>query len=87
MMYFGGAALMASALYVAFTPVGHDTILGCQARYMIPWIYPLLSIWSMNRIKPIVSKNILCWLVVIGCYGLLFYDIATIFLPSVACLG
>lgn len=86
LMYFGGAALMASALYVSFTPVGYETVLGCQARYMIPWLYPLLSIWSMNRIKPIVSKKVLCWIVLIGCYGLLFYDVATIFLPSVACL-
>lgn len=87
LMYFGGAALVASSMYVAFTPVGLDTILGCQARYMIPWIYPLLSIWSMNKIKPVISKNILYWAVTLGCFGVLFYDIATVFLPSVACLG
>lgn len=87
LMYFGGAALVASSMYVAFTPVGLDTILGCQARYMIPWIYPLLSIWSMNRVKPIISKKILCWAVVLGCYGLLFYNVAMLYLPSVACLG
>jgi len=87
LMYFGGSALIASAMYVAFTPVGHPTVQGCQPRYMIPWIYPLLSVWAMNGVKPLVSQKVLTWAVVLGCYGMLFYNLATVFLPSVACLG
>ena len=87
LMYFGGSALIASALYVSFTPVGHPTVLGCQARYIVPWLYPIYSIWAMNGIKPIVSNKVLTWAVVLGCYGMLFYNLATVFLPSVACLG
>lgn len=42
--YLGMAALMATALYIAFTPVGADTISGCQARYLIPVLFPLMSL-------------------------------------------
>ena len=80
LMYFGGSALIATALYVAFTPVGHHTINGCQPRYIIPWLYPLLSVWSMNKIKPDFPREVLHWLVVVGCGAVLFYDIYSVFL-------
>lgn len=35
-------ALVATALYVSFTPVGHWTVNGCQPRYLIPLIFPAL---------------------------------------------
>lgn len=83
LMFFGGCALVATSMYVAFTPVGSQTILGCQARYLIPWLYPLLSVLSMNRIKPIIPKKWMYWAVTVGCFGNLFYNLATVFLPSV----
>lgn len=83
LMYFGGSALVATSLYIAFTPVGHETVLGCQARYIVPWIYPMLSILSMNKIKPIISKKVMYWGVTLGCFGVLFWNLATVFLPSV----
>lgn len=33
-------ALVATGLYVSFTPVGLDTVNGCQYRYIIPWLLP-----------------------------------------------
>lgn len=83
LMYFGGSALVATALYVAYTPVGTDTVLGCQARYIMPWLYPLFSVLSMNGIKPIVSKKVLYWGTILGSFGFIYYDLFTIFLPSV----
>ncbi len=41
-LLIGGAAVMASALYVAFTPVGLEQINGCQPRYIIPLLAPVL---------------------------------------------
>lgn len=35
-------ALVASALYVQYTPVGAETIAGCQARYLIPLLFAFL---------------------------------------------
>lgn len=34
--------LVATALYVSFTPVAYSTVNGCQFRYILPWIAPLL---------------------------------------------
>lgn len=42
--YFGMAALIATALYIDFTPVGSEQILGCSARYLIPTLFPLMSL-------------------------------------------
>lgn len=35
-LFFSSVILVCTALYVSFTPVAHDTINGCQARYLIP---------------------------------------------------
>lgn len=34
--------LVATALYVSFTPVGYYTVNGCQPRYLIPLVFPAL---------------------------------------------
>lgn len=39
---FAGAMLVATALYIDFTPVGHNTINGCQPRYILPLLIPVL---------------------------------------------
>ena len=41
--------LVATALYVSFTPVGLDTVNGCQYRYILPLITPTLGIALNNR--------------------------------------
>ena len=74
LMYIGGSALVATSMYVAFTPVGSEFIAGCQPRYIIPWLYPMLSLWSMNRIKPIIPKKLLYVITMLGCYGVLYYQ-------------
>lgn len=83
LMYFGGSALVATSLYVAFTPVGHETVLGCQARYIVPWIYPLLGVLSMNKIKSYIPKKAMYWIVTVGCFGVLFINLAMVFLPAI----
>ena len=35
--------LVATALYVSFTPVGLGTVNGCQSRYLLPLLVPCLS--------------------------------------------
>lgn len=39
----GTLILVVTSMYLAFTPVGSDTVNGAQYRYMIPLIYPLLA--------------------------------------------
>lgn len=47
---------IASVLYITFTPVGMDTILGCQQRYMIPLIFPVFSVLGSSRILNQTNK-------------------------------
>ena len=39
---FATLVLIASALYITFTAVGSQTIAGCQWRYIVPSLFPLL---------------------------------------------
>ena len=50
-------ALIATALYVSFTPVGLDTILGVQYRYLIPLLCPLLLICINPRPNARISPT------------------------------
>lgn len=58
LLFIGGAAIMASALYVAFTPVGLDQINGCQPRYIIPLLAPVLLTIANPGLKIIKNKKI-----------------------------
>ncbi len=53
--YVGTAALVATSFYLIFTPVGLDGIMGVQARYLMPLVWPLLGLvytrpctWSVS---------------------------------------
>lgn len=52
---FGTVVLVATALYVSFTPVGCEMILGCQARYLLPVLF--LLIYTMAECKIDISKK------------------------------
>lgn len=58
LMYFGLSALIATSLYISYTPVGFITILGCQSRYLIPLMYPLLSSIGSSKIQNNINKKI-----------------------------
>ncbi|HBU11985.1 MAG TPA: hypothetical protein DEB31_04440 [Clostridiales bacterium] len=44
---------VAGAMYITFTPVGADTVNGCQARYMTPVVFPVLYVlgWKFKKFK------------------------------------
>ena len=42
--------MIATALYISFTPVGHETINGCQPRYIVPLLFPLLATIGPKKI-------------------------------------
>ena len=43
---FCAIVLVATALYVSFTPVGYPNINGCQLRYLIPVLFPIIYVLS-----------------------------------------
>ncbi len=52
---FAQIALVATALYISFTPVGHDTVNGCQWRYIIPALFPML--YSLGSPKVVMKQS------------------------------
>ncbi len=52
------SAMMATALYIDFTPVGLNTINGCQERYLLPLIFPVFyTIGSFEDYIKLGKKN------------------------------
>lgn len=70
--FFCAVCLAATAMYVAYTPVGADTINGCQWRYMMPVLLPMLLQLRPDRRWLPVSRDWLCY-IVIPAQGLLLF--------------
>lgn len=80
---FGTICLVATALYISFTPVGLNTINGCQHRYLYPVLFPLCyfigSINISNKIREKMDKRkimtfafVLLAITFLGTYGQLW---------------
>lgn len=75
---FGLTCLIATALYLSFTPVGLYTINGCQWRYIIPVLIPFLYCVGSCKVRHNMDKRVINALV----FGFLalnmimsFYDV------------
>lgn len=77
---FGSIVLVVTALYITFTPVAHETVLGCQARYLLPVLFPVLYCVSEASLN--ISQKVTRTVMVIGS-GLM----AAIFLYGIYSLG
>jgi len=53
---FATLAVVATSLYIAFTPVGANTILGCQWRYILPVLFPLLYCLGTSKVTCHLGK-------------------------------
>lgn len=49
--FFCTAVLVATAMYVSFTPVRLETVNGCQPRYLIPMVFPALYMHGFDRFE------------------------------------
>lgn len=54
---FATICLMATALYIDFTPYGSKEILGCQARYLIPLFYPFFALIGSAKIQNRMNRK------------------------------
>lgn len=52
-----GVIIVATSLYIIFTPVGLDTINGCQARYILPILVPVLYFIAPEGIGSHAKRN------------------------------
>ena len=75
---FFAVCLVATALYINFTPVGYSTILGCQWRYIIPPLLPFIYSIGSNKIDNKMDNKFLN-AIVFGALSLsilmTFYDV------------
>lgn len=55
---FAQLVLVATSLYVGFTPVGHETILGCQYRYIFPILIPFCYFLAPKGIDANVNPKL-----------------------------
>lgn len=58
LVYAGIGFVAAFSMYVAFTAVASETVLGCQGRYLMPALFPALYVCSRFSLKPWL-KNII----------------------------
>lgn len=84
---FAQIALVATALYVSFTPVAHTTINGCQWRYIIPVLIPFLYCIGSSKIKHTINDKFLNG-VVYGALALnLFASIYEVYISKIFLLN
>ena len=64
---FGSLVLSATALYITFTPVAYHTVLGCQWRYIIPVLFPVLVMvcrFSLD-VSEKIKKNVMMFTILV----------------------
>lgn len=55
---FLAVVLVATALYVSFTVVRGDTVIGCQYRYILPILFPLLYMLTPDFVENRINKTL-----------------------------
>ena len=71
---FAAIVLISTALYISFTPVGNNRINGCQYRYIIPLIFPLLYFaFNIKTDNRNINKNIF-GVFCVGCMTFILYS-------------
>ena len=73
----GIVVMCATALYIAYTPVGENTIAGCQPRYVLPVIYPLAAVIfgrgiNIKPLNKLIIRDALA-VCVVGIYMIILY--------------
>lgn len=79
-IYFGTAALVATSLFIIFTPVGARKIEGCQPRYLLPLIYPVVSVIGSPFIVNKIKRSYYNGTILMIMSFVLFYDFSSVFL-------
>lgn len=74
----GVILLIWTALYLAFTPVGLNTINGVQPRYFIPLLFPLFLCFQNKKIRvdiPDKVYNLAVILIPVVCFMIIVYNL------------
>ena len=60
-----------AVFYLVFTPVGAETVLGCQARYLIPFLFPVLYFVGVDGTSTCISTKMMA-LISVGMVGIIY---------------
>ena len=74
--------LVASALYITFTPVGHETINGCQWRYLVPVLPLLLYCFGSCRVVNRMRERVMSTLVFGTLSAVLLGSVVTLYVAQ-----
>lgn len=80
LLLLGLAALMATALYIDFTPVGSDYISGCQGRYLTPLLLPVMSVIGSGIINNRMNRTLYNYLMLVPCCAVVLSTAAIAFI-------
>lgn len=82
--YIGMSFVLALAMYIIFTPVGYETVEGCQFRYIIPLLYPFLSVIGWGGFKNRIPAAVYNSAVIALMAALNIYNIWLVLFPFVS---
>lgn len=72
---FAAIVLISTALYISFTPVGHNAVNGCQYRYILPLIFPLLYfVFNIKTDSRNINRNFFGCVCVVCMVFILYSD-------------
>lgn len=57
LLSFATVSLVATGMYIYFTPVGLGAINGCQPRYLLPLIFPFLAFALNTRVRHVSQRR------------------------------
>lgn len=72
-----GIMTVATSMYVSFTAVGSNTIEGCQSRYLLPMVFPLIYSFGIDGIKVKINANVITIIGISIMSGVFLYNIGT----------
>lgn len=78
--YIVSAMLIVTAMYVSFTAVGAKEFAGCQPRYIVPLLYPMLATISSGKINNKMDRRIYNYIVLISMLLINLYGIYDVML-------
>lgn len=82
LLYFLGASLVATTLYLMFNNVGENGIRGCQYRYLMPLIYPFCSLIGPGRLNNRINRSFYNFIMLAIPSGVVWYNIYSMLLSA-----
>lgn len=78
--YIVTAMLIVTAMYVSFTAVGSKEFAGCQPRYIVPLLYPMLATIGSGKVVNNMNRKLYNYIILISMFVIDMYAIYDVML-------